>query len=86
MSFNYKSETSNIKSLAMETVWSMESKAIDKSLKKSSKCVTFIYWSLNFSVITKILCWELYPLRKEVSKNLFAKKKKLQFNNWNKNK
>ena len=54
----------------------MQSNTFDKSIRKASNALTLSIHSLNFSVITTRLCWELYPF----TKSTLAKKK---VDHWN---
>ena len=44
-------------------MWSMQSKAFDKSLRRAQNALSLSIDSFNFSLITKKLCWELNPSR-----------------------
>ena len=52
-----------MQNLGIKSVESMQSKAFDKSVKRAANALSLSIDSLNFSVMTKRLCWELYPLR-----------------------
>lgn len=60
---NDKSETLDVKSLVIKTMWLMKSEVFGESVKRAQNVLHLSIDSLNFSVMTKRLWWELYPLR-----------------------
>ena len=57
-------EITNGKSSIIKSVWSMQSKIFDKSVKRAPNILPLSIGFLNFSGISKSLCWEQYPSQK----------------------
>ena len=59
-------EITNAKSSRIKSVWSMQSKFFDKSVKRTPNTLPLSIDFLNFSGITKSLRWEQYPSQKSL--------------------
>ena len=77
--FNDKGKTANAMSLAIKSVWSMKSKAFDKSVGGASNALPFFYWFFEFlchnwkTVLRTVTLMNSIVTRKKIIIEVFIK-------------